>query len=1192
MNRFMCAAMAALALAVACCAQEQYSLVGDPLTVEQDEVLVSPEEDWTSTVIVPAFAEDERLVLHMQARLHVEGGGGCNWVLQVLLGGAVLDEAIGAPRLLNKPPDFDLTGTDFHFDWFSHHHQAWMTMFSDSYERDMTDAEDDHGFLWDVTYFAEPGERLELRIAYAQKELPRIMGKPAPLAVRDVWLGVMPADEVERLRAEALQGGAAWREVPIQADVPADAPAGERPYELEWSGRPESPAPQVTFEDLSGWSASVRGEAEVTLGASRAHHAWRERGLAVTCRGDKTNATLELRPPEPIAIEGEWDAIDLWAYVDLGGQLHATRAILPVAVIEDSRGVRHEVRLGYLRGRYWYVTHGKLTDAQSSRIEFPARFVALLLDRCNQEKPGLVHLESIAFYREQREPYAVSPRPESPSFPTGEDAMLPTPPEGARNSTAPAEIRELACRTDEWALFYFPAEHLGPFAVGAKLVTLRENRPIMLEPVRGGGILFDTPAGPVPTNAENSELIERTVVGETLNTRWRFAAEGVEAEFTVDYRIRGATLVMDVRCPGGAAMGTRFGVVRIDGDEARGVEVPYLQMGTPPGPLVAYNDHVFVSALYDWPNCDFSLSEVTPDPNAEGGLSINGGSTYLPLTNGRRNDLHDRIIVTISPEFHDVLPNCPNPRASNLEEAARYMYVMGGGPTPNQWRSMARYGLKHCIAMHFAGIWWRRAGEGFSMRHRPRPEMAIEELREYTDFVRSLGYPFGVLLEYRDFFPMNEWWDPNLLSLTPAGDWATSWSGHYGTKPNAMPMLARRTGELIESRYPLDAVYMDTHTNQSLTARDYEAGVPGAGSGPAQALCNGETILEVKRLHGIVCSEGIYRWLYAGLSDMDYATWPIRSVLPAERDILPDFDLLKIHSRNIGTGMGYNPRPFFGQDNMAPFYSDPGERLAPPQYHQYIAATIAHGHSPILGYSYFPPMHRMIHYYAMLQGPAQEWLTDTVAGIERHDGERFVSTSEAIRRDLLGIGRIRIAYSRGLVVCVNYNHEEPWTVELDGRSYVLPPMGWAAAKPGEIESFSALIDGRRVDYTHCPEYVYLSSPEGEATHGGITVDGAVLVHRTEDGLRVIPCGHLGAFRTGAGQQYPYHYDRFVEDVPEDRGTPVLRIDLREVAPELADGAQVVGRDFEGDPTEARVSIEDGILRIEPDVETVDYVAVR
>lgn len=1176
-----------LATALAACAQTDYPLVGPPVIIQEEPAQVSPAQDLVRTVTAPAVAADQRLVLHLDARLDAgPGGGGCNWVLQVLLDDRLLDEIVSAPRLINKPPDFDLLGSNFHFDWYSRDHQAWMTLFAGDWDRDMTDAEDDFGFLWDVTQLVETGQPLRLRLVYALKNLPSVVGREAPVVVRDAWLGVMSAAEVTRMRTEAIAGGRPSAPVPIAAELPADAPAGERPYEIEWSGRAEDPPAQVGFEGLAGWTASLRGEAQVALAASRERRIWRSQGLRVSMQGGATNATLQIRPPAPIPIAGQWDAIDLWAYVRLAGGLHPTRPVLPVVLVEDARGVEHEIRLGQLMGAYWYVAHAKLQPDVIAGIAYPAKFAGLLLDRVNQADAAMVLLESIAFYDEQRKPYAENPRPARPSFPTGEDAMLPPVPEGAR--TEIQDSGEFACLTGGWSVSYSVGD--APFAVAAVFARDGGAAGTRVEPLHGGGILFDTPAGPILTSEENTELLEQTTEGEVLRTRWRFAAEGVEAEFTVDYRIRGATLVLDVRCPGGAATGTRFGVV--EGTEMRATEVPYLQMGTPPGPLVAYNDEVFVSALYDWPNCDFSVSLVNPDPNVERGVSINEGSIYSPLTDGRRRDLHDRIIVTIAPDFEQVLPRVPNPRARSLDAAAEKMYVMSSGPSPVMWQTMKRHGLEHVIAMHFAGVWWRAVGEGFSMRHRPRPEMSIEDLAAYREQVRGLGYDFGVLLEYRDFFPLNEWWDPNLISLDPDGQWATSWSGHYASKPNAMAMLAARTAAPIEQRYPLDAVYMDTHTNQSLSAKDYEAGAPGAGSGPAQALFNGECILTVRDRHdAIVCSEGIYRWLYAGLADMDYATWPVRTVPPSERDLLPDFDLLRIHPANIGTGMGYSPASFVGRDSeaMAPFSGDPGERRAPDAYYQYLAATIAHGHSPILGYSYFPPMHRMIHYYAMQQGPAYEWLTDTVARLERHDGERFVSSSEAIRRDLLGTGRIRITYSRGMVVCVNYHRSEPWSVEVAGRNYDLPPMGWVAVKPGAIEAFHALIDGREVDYARCPEYLYLASPEGASTYGGITVDGAAYLLRDGGGLRVVPCGQLGKWQSGIGR---FGLDREMVEIPPDRGTATLSVNLREVAPELAAGVTVTGRDFAEQPTTTRAEVAEGVLRIEPDGETVDYLIAR
>lgn len=71
-----------------CFAQTDYPLADEPLTLTEGEVLVTPSEDWVGAVDVPQVAADQRLVLHLDARLDTgPGGGGCNWVLRVLLNG-------------------------------------------------------------------------------------------------------------------------------------------------------------------------------------------------------------------------------------------------------------------------------------------------------------------------------------------------------------------------------------------------------------------------------------------------------------------------------------------------------------------------------------------------------------------------------------------------------------------------------------------------------------------------------------------------------------------------------------------------------------------------------------------------------------------------------------------------------------------------------------------------------------------------------------------------------------------------------------------------------------------------------------------------------------------------------------------------------------------------------------------------
>jgi hypothetical protein len=189
----------------------------------------------------------------------------------------------------------------------------------------------------------------------------------------------------------------------------------------------------------------------------------------------------------------------------------------------------------------------------------------------------------------------------------------------------------------------------------------------------------------------------------------------------------------------------------------------------------------------------------------------------------------------------------------------------------------------------------------------------------------------------------------------------------------------------------------------------------------------------------------------------------------------------------------------------------------------------------------------MLHYYSLLQGLQQEYLTDTVTEILRHDGERYVTTSEMLREGGIEQGRIKIGYSRGLQVWVNYHETQSWMVEVNGRRFELPPYGWIAEKPGAILAFSALVGGERLDYVRCPEYVYLQAGGLEREFEGTKTDGALLLRRDGEQLRLTRCGDLGRWQQVPGEQYPYYGDAVIEGAPESGGCTVAEVDGERLA---------------------------------------------
>ena len=1157
------------------------------VTVQRDEVLIAPDRDWSAAVRAPR-AEGQRVVLSLDARLHVAGsqGGGCNWMLRIFIDDDPLIESPARPRLLNKAPSFDFSDGKYHFTWFSRAHKAWMALFADSYDANTAGTGQDTAFLFDLSDYVNPGQPFRLRMQYAQPNIPSALQKEAPLAVRNIAVGTLPADMVERLRDEALSGEADRRDVPIQAALDPDEQPGETPYEILWSGRAERPPPQVTFEDLGRWRAAALGEFDVELRASQARRVWRSSVLKVTV-GECPSFTLMLLPPSGVRIPDDTNAANCWVHSD--HSYGATGGPVELLVtIEDARGACADLPCGSLRGDYWEMKQGLLTSRTAARLRPPLKLHSITLAGQNIKRSLTMHLESLTFFKRVRKPYSRLTRRDDPPFPASEENMLPPAPPDC-------EERVAATREGPGAVFTSasPAGTLTytvrPETGGLDDLVAQFGDGPSFRPLAGGGLRVQTDGGPLPVAGAAKLLSSRVEKGKLL-TSWTFSVGGAEGRYQLSYRLRGRTLIVDVECAGGVATALDLGKVRGLPD-VRGVEVPYLVFHSVPGPRTALGGGAFVSALIDWYHSNCSTIDTTSarDEADEDGLRIGGAAIYAPLTNGKRNDLRERVLLTVSPEFHDTLPSTAAYRSSKLEELAPSMFVMSSHFTPTYYRTLKRYGLDHLIAIHFAGIWWTRAGEGFAMRWRPRPGLTERDVAEYRGAIRALGYKWGMLVNYTCYLPLNEYWDENKVSLTGDGRLADGWYGHYRTKPNAMPELARVVGAKIRERYATDCVYLDVHTNRGAHAIDYEAGVEGAGTARGAILGNAECVREVHQQQSALCSEGICRWIYAGLADMDYAQW-VGTAKPEHKPLLPDFDLLRIHPLQIGTAMGYSPRCFFTGEGLERYHQDPGVGTGHQPFYHYVAATLAHGHSAMIGYGYFPPPARTIHYYALLAGPQADYLTDTVSHISWHDEEagRFVSTSEALRTAARDAGKLRVTYFGGQSVHVNYHPERSWRLKLDDREFVLPPYGWLIHKPGELFAYSALVDGRRVDYVECPEYIYLNSGDRAAAEGAITVDGAVFIRRSTP-LAVIPCGNLGGWKPEPCERYPVFTDRQLAGVPADRGVRLLRVDASSLLGVDANAEVTVrARDEAATPT-GSWTCRASEVRIEPEGRAVDYL---
>lgn len=988
----------------------------------------------------------------------------------------------------------------------------------------------------------------------------------------------------------------------VNPTLPGDETPGRMHCELRWADRMAPPA-QVWFDDLTGWTMQrTRGNADVGLRASIAQRLWRDQTAKFTYHHGTERTTVVVRPPKPVAIENRFDAARMWVF---GGWYNrATDDANPPEItllLKDRAGQEVRIGFGAVTAGNWTLEQGVLPKESLDPSKFPMAFVGMEIDQVDFiNGQSDMHFECIEFYQQDRRPWNHPFKQRNAIFPTSDEGFLPTP---------PADVKTSVRRDGKGAMFVSEA--------GGTALRFRvdPDKGVFegIEAQWADGQWFNPASGGTLKGVDISgaKITSAKIEDGALVVVWTAGNGDRRLSWQARYFIKGRTLVIDVSSKGGQVEGIDVGeIAGLAG--VRGIFVPYMALNrithlTTEGPLIACSDDVFVSVLPDVFNSDFSnlVNDASKDWQPKNGkLRIITGTEYQTLTDGKRLDLRDRFLITVSDEFADVLPNARNPVSPNREKLAPYLHFMAYVPHERMLTTFKRYGMDNVIADHHA--WTHFLGDGykglssFSYRWRPREDTSIRDWQRYSQAIIDLGFINGMYAYFPDLVPLNEYWDEDKVALNQNGSLRPGWwYGNYFVKLNDAARLAANVCELIKDLYRPSCVYLDIHTVIGPSACEYEAGVENAGTARGTILANLDLIAEVRKHIGATVGEGYHRWLYAGVSDVDYSTLlhPSRYGSASGVPLLIDFDRLKIAPFEHGTMMGFEPKYFLGEQSKETeqVYKNDTAVAPPDAWYKYITASLAYGHMGALGYDYLPSLNRMIHLYALMQGVQSEYLTDNSVSVEYHNGETFLQTNDAIRADAVKNGRLRVTYSKGLVVIVNYN-DQPWTItSAGGRSYELPAYGWVIEKPGEILAYSALHEGNRVDVVKCPSYIYVNTGghafKDEAL--GLEVTGALWLKHEQDGAwRAIPCGDLGPWEKFSTEKFPKdQYDFRLNAIPEARGMSHCVIDTSKLVGKPA--SQLLGvaaRDADGnDVQNANVKVENDRLHITPQADVVDYV---
>jgi hypothetical protein len=909
----------------------------------------------------------------------------------------------------------------------------------------------------------------------------------------------------------------------------ADSPEGERPYEMVWAGRTQdNHPPAVDFEDLGGWTVETH-DAAATFVRSREQLLWGQSVGKLTYRAAGQKPSIQLRPPKPVPLATPFDCINFWVYGNNVGRDPSTPPVTIVLNLLTNDGRKLRISMATVRWREWWVTHHRLTPEEQSLAGKGAGLESIEVTGARNTDDRVLYFDNLSAYQETLPPLKFQPRPErgikafdgqstgtntGPGklpFPTREETLLPD----NLNNDFKVSLETLGhayvfhYRGSDGHLAYRYEPKTGTLGD----VTAQWDQSPAFQPMSDGGIYHfrkeDSPA--VPPERIDPVCCRRD--GNTVVSTWRWTVDGKSAEVTYTFRLWQKSLVVDVKCPGGLAGEVRVGRA-VGLERPRLVTLPYLTCG-PQRPAVVVSgsaeNPLFLFALVDHCRSNGSLLWAV-NAVEEQGATYNGGSRYLPKTDGRRNDCFERLFVTVSRRFEEILPNIPNPQSPWMHVTSERVWRAHGASNRDNdyalWKKHARYGMaKILITDHEVG--WRDGEESFTFRTKAAPKKGGDEGQaDYSRKIHALGFRYGIYNNYTDYAPVNGFWDENHVTRLSNGEWRHAWRRCYNPKPAWAVEMEAQLAPIIQQKFHLDTAYCDVHTAVTpWNYCDFDARVPGAGTFAATFYAYGEIMLHQKKTwNGPVYSEGNNHWYYCGLTDGNYGQDQVAKLV--KNPWLVDFDLRKLHPLCCNFGMG-NPGMFFGRDeNLGKTPTEQQERLD-----HFLAATLAFGHTGFLVTD--GGIANSVQSYFTLQQVHARYAQQTASEIRYADEQgRRLDTSAAVASGAFQRSQIFTRYSDGVEVTVNGHQTDSWKIGIPKglvfgpvHEVTLPPNGWfvRSTKGEPLVAFSGLVDGHRADYVASPAYRFVNGRARFTRFVGAAADGQLIVlKRSSDAWEVIP----------------------------------------------------------------------------------------
>jgi hypothetical protein len=898
---------------------------------------------------------------------------------------------------------------------------------------------------------------------------------------------------------------------------------GQQPYEMTWVQRQQHPQTLVDFEDLEGWQLELYNGAAGEFRRSREQQMWGQHVGKFVFSGSREDSRMIARPPKPIPVPVRFDSIDMWGYGNRWGRgrFDRTPPIYDVSIlVVDARGKEFPIQITDIRWKQWWLIHRKVPRETTAQMAWPVSFSGIQLTTGGTKAPTYFFCDSLVFYIEELKPVPLRPQPRrnlrpfrgqivgtntGPGvlpFPTREETILPSNLESDFQVTVrePQKNRfELRYRGRDGTVTYDYRPSRGSLSE----LTVSVDGETPFRPMENGGLRYtDTLGGRI----WEGELISAGLSGGVVTAKFQHGSRLVEYQL----RLWQKSLVLDVWADGGEANELSFG--RVSGvTNPRLITIPYITYRGASNPRVLMagggTRPVFTSVWFDWyrSNASEPYCAENPKPGA-GSAEINGGMRYIPKTDGKRNNLYERIFITNSRAYEEVLPTIANPPSLAQQEGKQLIWTVIAPPTfeadHQRCRVIRSYGMDK-IMQHSHEVTWRDEGDSFTMRLKAAPQKGGDAvLRWYLKVQNDMGWTQGVYTNYTDFAPVNTNWNPDFVQRLPDAEWRRAWMRNYALKPAKAVELDEYYARRIKAKFNPRMSYTDVHTAVAPWEYcDFDARVPGAGTFAATFYAYGQLLLNDQRVYGLAQTEATFQWLYAGLDSGSYG-WVYTDVNLLTHPLDVSFKLMKIQPLHCDYGMGYTYRYLSALD---PDWQNSPKRRE--YVDLFLATTVGYGNMGWLvkEFEQSQPfgIEAMARSYYMMQQLQQQYAYCPPRTIGYADGKGgFVTPSQAHATGVIADSRLHVVYENGTEVYVNRSPSGMWSVkDPESRTVDLPPAGWLVfnAKNGFYE-FSANAGGRRIDYVRAPEFEFLDGRGQWTEKGRLGSTGSVALRLKQGGV--------------------------------------------------------------------------------------------